>query len=113
MEILLEIIMEMYLEIAEILVPDAQFKKWQRVALKVLSVLVSCAVFFLVLFGIVILVEEGAKDVTGIALLSTGCAILGVQLILFFIALLHENKTGKRKKAKEAKLNSMLDDDIW
>lgn len=99
LELFLEIFVEVYLNIGEILVPEKKFKKWQENLLKVLSVFVCCAVIFSVIAGIALLVDGiESLRVTGIAVLCTGVGLFIIQIILVVIAVVHDVKKYKAKK---------------
>lgn len=99
MELLLEILIELYLNIAEILVPEKKFKKWQESLLKVACVLVSCIILGFMAAGIDFLVEGIERlRVTAIVLLSVGAVLLAVQIALIVIVVVHDVKKYKAKK---------------
>lgn len=109
MELIAEIILEIYLGLAEIIVPDHKFKKWQEVLLKLLSTLVALAILICLAAGIALLVE-GQKTV-GTVLTAIGGAFLGIQLIIIIIVLVHDYKKNKNNK-KELANNLLFDDDV-
>ena len=108
MELLGEILLELYLGIAEMIVPDHKFKKWQEKLLQFLSVFAGILILVLIVAGVVLMIET-EQTALGIALLSIGCAMLVVQVVLFIILLVREIKAEKQKK----QINNMLfsDDD--
>ena len=118
MEVLLEILMEAYLGLAEILVPDHKFKKWQEVLLKLGCILVSLAVIICLAVGIAMLVE-GDKTV-GIALTAVGGGLLAIQIVIAIFVLVHDYKKNKEQSKGQNELeitvkrqanNLLFDDD--
>ena len=97
MEIIFEFLFQIYFEIGEILIPDHKFKKWQEKLLKLFGILVSLAIVALIIAGGCIL-NETPKSVTGIVLLSIGCILLFVQIVLFIVVIVHQIKKEKRGK---------------
>lgn len=96
LEIFLEIVMELYLEMAEMIVPDRKFKKWQKVLLQIACIVITLGVFFCLVIGISLLVEGGGT--LGIALTSAGGALLVIQTVIFVIVVVHEVKSVKAAK---------------
>ncbi len=82
MEILFQFFYEIYLEIVMFAVPENKLKKWQKNLLKAMCVLVSATMILLISIGISFLMEN-VKDIVGIALISSGFALLIVQIVLF------------------------------
>lgn len=106
MEIILQILFEVYLNIGEILVPEKKLKKWQESLLKVACILISCTILGFMAVGIALLVEGIARlRVTAIVLLSVGAVLLAVQITLIVIAVVHGTKKYKEAKAKNNDLN--------
>lgn len=106
MEVLLQILFEVYLNIGEILVPEKKFKKWQESLLKVACILVGCIIMGFIAAGTAFLVDGVERlRLTAIVLLSVGAVLLSVQITLIVIALVHETKKYKEAKAKNNDLN--------
>lgn len=99
MDFLFEFLFQFYLEIGEILIPDRKFKKWQETLLKVAGILVSLVILGCIVAGVCVLLETSSR-ISGIVLLSVGCALLAIQIALFVIALVHQIKKEKRRKAQ-------------
>ncbi len=97
MELLYEILFEIYLEFWSILVPEHKFKKWQEALLKVSCVLVSLLILALIIAGICLLTET-SLTVAGIALLTVGCVLLVTQIVLFIIVLIRQIKKERAEK---------------
>lgn len=96
LEIVLELFLEVYLSIGEILVPEKKFKKWQENLLKVLSAVVCVVILCCIGIGIAFLTEGVARLYnSGVVLVSVGAALLAVQIVLTVIAIVHDCK--KRK----------------
>ena len=116
-EIVFEIIFEAYLGLAEIIVPDHKFKKWQEVLLKLASIFVALTVLVCLIAGIVLLVE-GNKTV-GIALTAVGGGLLAIQIVIAVFVLVHEHKKNKEQSGNLSEVsvvvkkqaNKMLFDD--
>lgn len=109
MELLLQILFEVYLNIGEILVPEKKFKKWQESLLKVTCILVSCIILAFIGFGIAMLVEGVSRlRVTAIVFLCVGSVLLAAQIALIIIVIVHETKKYKEAKAKNNDLNFKL-----
>lgn len=99
MEIFLEIMCEIYLEFALILVPEHKFKKWQEILLKILSVSVTLGVLICFIAGISILIDANKTlYTTGIILTIVGGFLTFIQIILFIIVLKKQLKKEKSKK---------------
>lgn len=94
MELILEIVMELYLGMAEIIVPDGKLKGWQKVLLQIACIVVSAGIFICLLVGIMMLVEEGGGTL-GIALTSVGGALLVIQSVIFVIVVVYKVKAEK------------------
>jgi len=97
MELLYEILFEIYLGFWTILVPDRKFKKWQESLLKISCILVSLIIFALIFAGICVLTETDLKAL-GIALLTVGSVLLIAQVVLFIIVLVHQIKKERAEK---------------
>lgn len=97
MEIFLEIVMELYLEMTEIIFPKRELKKWQNVLLQIVCTVVTAAIFCCLVAGISLLVEGGENgDLSlGIALTSVGGVLFLVQTVIFVIVVVHEVKSNK------------------
>lgn len=100
MEIFLEIVMELYLEMAEIIFPKRELKKWQNVLLQIACIVVMSAIFCCLIAGISLLAEGGENGnlSVGIALTSVGGALFSVQTVIFVIVVVHEIKSAKAAK---------------
>ncbi|MDE6060989.1 MAG: hypothetical protein K2G31_05935 [Clostridia bacterium] len=118
MELIFEILLEAYLGLAEIIVPDHKFKKWQEVLLKLSCILVSLAVIICLAVGIAMFVE-GDKTV-GIALTAVGGSLLAIQIVIVIFVLVHEHKKSKEQSKGQNELeiivkrqanNLLFDDD--
>ena len=118
MEVLFEILLEIYLGLAEIIVPDHKFKKWQEVLLKLASILVALAVLVCIAVGIAMLVE--GSNTVGIALTAVGGTLLVVQIVIAIFVLVHDYKKNKEQKENQKQLeitvkkqanNLLFDDD--
>ncbi len=97
MEVLFEILFEIYLELWTIFVPEHKFKKWQEYLLKISCILASLIIFALIVAGVCLLTETNLKAV-GITLLTVGCVLLIIQVILFIIVLVHQIKKERAEK---------------
>lgn len=97
MEIFLEIVMELYLEMAEIIFPKRKLNKWQNVLLQITCIVVTSAIFCFLVVGISLLVEgcENGEVSLGIALTSVGGALFLAQTVIFVIVVVHEVKSDK------------------
>lgn len=98
MDFFVEILFETYLSLAEILIPEHKFKKWQETLLKLAGIVVSLIIFFCLAFGISLIIEDGG--IAGIILTSVGGVLLIIQTVIFITVLVHEIKTEKLKKAQ-------------
>ncbi len=97
---MLELFLEVYLSIGEILVPEKKFKKWQENLLKVFCVIICVAILCCIGIGIAFLTEEVTRLYNaGVVLVSVGAALLAVQIVLTVIAIVH----GCKKKKSEPK----------
>lgn len=94
MELLLEIVLEVYLGLVEIIMPEHKFKKWQETLLKIVYVVVSLLIIALIIAGICLLVESPMRTL-GIALLVVGCVLLATQITLCVVVLIHQIKKDK------------------
>ena len=94
---MLEILMEIYLSLGEVLIPDHKFKKWQEVLLRLVCIFVSLIIFALIVAGIAFI--SGENSFTGIILLVIGGGLLTVQIILCVIVLVKQAKLEKQKQA--------------
>ena len=100
MDILLEIILEIYLNLFEIIIPDHKFKKWQETLLKLACALVSVIILTGIIGGSFILADGGNK-ILGIVFLSVGSVLLVAQVVLFSISLKYQIKKDKQKNSTE------------
>lgn len=102
MDIFFEILVEVYLSVFEILVPEKKFKKWQETLLKLLCILVCLVVLGCLAAGIALLVE-GLEHlrVTGIALVCVGSVLLALQIALVITVIVNDVKKQKAEKAEE------------
>ncbi len=98
MDLLVEILMDIYLSLVEVLVPEKRFKKWQEVLLKVAGVLVSLTIVALILVGISFIYETEQR-MLGIILLSIGGVLLTIQIALCVFVLVKQAKAEKAKNA--------------
>lgn len=100
MEIFLEIVMELYLEMAEIIFPKRELKKWQNVLLQLACIFVTSAIFCCLIAGISLLAEGGENgDLSlGIALTSVSGALFLAQTVIFVIVVVHQVKSAKAAK---------------
>ncbi len=97
-EILLEILLTVYYGIAVIVVPHRALKKWQRIALTVLSAFISTVAVAMIIAG-PIMISMGTYRTAGIVLVVTGCLVAVVHITLFLII---RFKAKRRFTAKEA-----------
>ncbi len=102
MEFLAEIFLEIYFELAEILLPEKKFKKWQETLLKISGILVSLIIIGCLFAGISLIVDN-VNGTVGIVLTAVGGVLFGVQMTLFFVVLAHQIKAEKAAKKKAAK----------
>ena len=95
MEIILDFVMELYMELMMLIVPEKQFGKGLTRFLKAFCAIVSFAIAMLIIIGVSILFDPEAPDEhsLGITLLSIGCALLAVHVLLFiFVMIKRKNK---------------------
>ncbi len=107
MDLLYEILLEIYLEFWTILVPEHKFKKWQETLLKITCIVVSLIILALIGAGICILVETSMRTL-GIILLAVGCVLFFTQIVLFIIVLTHQIKKEKAEKTLPSSDNDSL-----
>ncbi len=101
MEIILELVCEIYLELATILVPEHKFKKWQEILLKILSVTVTLGILICLGVGISFLIDKNSSFTTGIILTVVGGTFALIQIVLFVIVIKKQIKIEKAKKENE------------
>ena len=102
MDFLVELFMEVYLGLAEILIPEHKLKKWQETLLKLAGVFVSLSILACFWAGICLLIDN-INRALGIALIIIASVLLAIQLTVFVVVLVHQIKAEKRgKKALSA-----------
>lgn len=97
MEFLIGIIFETYIGIGEILVPEYKSKKWRETLLKIVCLSVSLLILACIGAGICLLFDASMKTL-GIIFLSTGCALLALQIILYVIVIVNKAKKENRER---------------
>lgn len=95
MDIVFELILDLYLELALIFIPEEKLKKWQVITLKCLCLLIYFAVVALFALGIWLVNEE--NKTAGIALIVISSVIVLAQIVIFSCVLIHKHKTSKEQ----------------
>ncbi len=79
-----EILLEIYMELMLLIVPDKKLKKWQITLSKVIAIVVIIGVFALVLWGLTLLGDRGNPmgyvPITAAAVISLTQIIAGILL---------------------------------
>lgn len=102
LEILLEFLLEGYVEIIEYFLPN-KIKKWQKVLIKIACVLVAVPCIFLIIIGACIVTEDKPK--TGGWLIGIGCVLLAVQIAVGVIA----SKIKRKEPSMREKIDSICE----
>ena len=81
MDIVIEIILEFYMEMMMLIVPDKNMvKKKHRIIAAVIALIVIAGIFALVIFGLTLIIDKG--NLLGIIPLSFAIIISAVQMVL-------------------------------
>ncbi len=104
-EILLEIVFTLYYGVAIAIVPNRQFKRWQRVVLLIVSIVVSSCALAMLIAG-PIMISYGTYTTLGIVFCCVGSLVLVLHVTLFFV-LRHRNKKMGEKDSEAQKNNSI------
>ncbi len=78
-EIAIEIMLEMYMELMLLIVPDKKLKKWQIAIAKVVAILVILGMLALVIWGITLISDHG--DPKGYIPISLAVIISVIQIV--------------------------------
>ena len=98
MEIIFEIVMEIYVELIDSLLPDKKLNKFAKFALRFFCALISLAIILTLLFGIMMLVDpnvlEGEEPpVSPWLLIGIGAGLIVIQAgLAIFTAIKKKNK---------------------
>ena len=96
MDILFELLIDVYLDLALIFVPKEKLKKWQVITLKTLCVLFYFVIVAVVAIGIW-LIDSGKKSL-GATIIAIITAVVLAQVVLFVVILIKKNKKAKQLK---------------
>lgn len=101
-ELLYEIVLSVYAEFAESVMPQRKIGRVTRSVLSVLSVLVSVAAVTLVVAGIVFIYESETPADTkiGIIILSVGGGVIALHIALIVETYIKNSRTKKRLRAR-------------
>lgn len=78
-DIIFEVFLDLYYEIAEYLLPNKQFTKGQRVIFKLLCAVISIINVVLVFIGVILILENNVT--LGIILTSIGGALILIHIL--------------------------------
>lgn len=101
MEILLEFILEGYVEIIEHFLPNNKLKKWQCALIKITCLIIALACAIFIIIGFCLVAED--KVVQGIWLIGVGAFLLAVQIAVAVIA----SKIKRKEPSMREKIESI------
>ena len=96
MEILVEILLELYLECATLFVPEGKLTKGKEVLLKLACILVNLVILAMIVVGIVFITDLG-NSVVGVPLLCVGIALSAIHIALGIALVIKDTRRRKNK----------------
>lgn len=93
-----ELFCELYFGLISAIMPNKKLGKRTKIVLNLICIVITVAVFLTIVFGIAILVdaETSRHRLLGTVLLSVGCGVTAVHLIIFIV-----QRLLKRKRIKD------------
>lgn len=89
---------------AEVLLPEKKFKKWQEFLLKLVGALVSLTIFALLFVGVSLLIE-GEETTVALVLTAIGGTLFVIQMSVFVFVLVKQIKAEKAARASNEQQN--------